>query len=197
MIEMRESGLLFRFEDETFFPIEKEKDKLATCKGHVKTCECVVYPQKGLLCDKVVFIEAKSSAPNRANCIVGKVTHDGTPIDTEHWRLLTPLDNYARDISQKFIDSFSMWHSIDTGFHNASKGLLNIPAGKKTIRSGEHPIFVLVIKGFADDWLAPVKAAIEAELRHFIRAWNIRPTALKVVNESMAREILQIDVETY
>lgn len=191
MSEMKESGLLFQFEDETYYDIETEKGNISSCKQHVMVCECVVCPINGKLKDKVVFIEAKSSAPNKANCKIGVVTNDGVEIDPEHWLLLSPLDIFARDICQKFIDSFSLWQSIHDKFHLDK---IKLPRHARKVKNGDHPIFVLVLNNFKEEWLEPVKYAIENEFRHFLHACNIKPTALKVVNHEMAREQVGLNV---
>lgn len=194
MIKLLESGMIFSFEDDSFFHIETEKNKLISCRRHVKVCECVVCPGSGRHRDKVLFIEAKSSAPNKANCKIGNVTNDSRLI-SGNWRLLTPIDVFSREICQKFIDSFSMWQSFHDGFHQPKGHKINMPPNAHKVQRGDQPLFILVLNNFNDTWLEPVKNAIEDEMRHFMQAWNISPTALKVVNQQMARDIIGLNVE--
>lgn len=194
MRELTESGMVFRFDEASFCHIEKEKDNLDVCRSHVMACEYIVCPSTGKHTGKVLFIEAKSSAPNKSNCVVGTVTNNGVEVG-RNWKLLSPLDIYARDIATKFIDSFSMWQALHYGLHPSPNAKINLPENAHKIKSGNEPVFILVINNFKDEWLDPVKYAIENELRHFMKAWNIAPTALKVVTPVMARDILAIDVE--
>lgn len=55
-------------------------------------------------------------------------------------------------------------------------------------------MFYKLIRNKRDEWLDPVKSAIETGLRHFMRAWGIRPIPPLKVNREMACGQLGLDV---
>ncbi len=53
--------------------------------------------------------------------------------------------------------------------------------------------FVLILTTAADDWLQPLNESLKISMRHFLNAWNIPDTSIKVVNPDKAK-ILKIPV---
>lgn len=191
---VEESGMKFVFEDDTCFHLEEEVEQIRSCSSHVKVVECVTVPKHGARKGVVMFIEAKTSAPNHANCVVGNVKHNGKPLEP-NWKLQTPLDCYCQDVAQKFIDSFSLWQACHLGRHEDKNGNeYKMPPFTKLIAKDDIPLFVLIISKFKVEWLQPVKDALNEELRHFMNAWNIKPTALRVLTPDLAKDLLDIDV---
>ena len=92
MIDFVESEMHFRFQDDKSFHIEKSHIYDSRLKGNgVSSVECIT-----LLRNKVVFIEAKSSAPNP----------DGSN---------EKFADYIHRIVKKFSDSLSLCESMHSG----------------------------------------------------------------------------------
>lgn len=176
MISFTESGMDFSFPRSDCFRVEEEE--IVVSKNSVKACECLA---KTTTATKTAywFIEAKSSAPKEKLCDRTKILYDGAPID-ERWSVLTNFDNFVNDICQKFEDSFSLCLAMLQGCHGTD-ALRRIPAGCRDLNN--HNVkFVLIIKGFREDWFPPLNDAIRKRLRHFLNAWNIPDIAVKTTN---------------
>lgn len=191
-VEAEESGMKFTFKSENFFPIEaliKSQQGDFDC---VKTCEWVICPRSGRMEDKILFIEAKTSAPNCNNCQPENI-HSEITLSDSNWKLLSPFDIYIREICQKFLDSYSLWQSLHDGNHETLRK--SLPGHAHKCSKQRTPVFILVIKNFKEEWLQPILDEIKKQFRHFLRVWDISPTAIKVVTPRIAEEQLHLNVK--
>ncbi|MDE5734515.1 MAG: hypothetical protein K2H83_05150 [Duncaniella sp.] len=180
MTEIHESGMIFRFPDTDCYRIESDPDVAKL--SNVKVCECVAAIKAGNK-DHIVFLEAKSSAPKEKVCRRELVVYNGATLP-DTWDIITDFDRFVSEICQKFEDSFSTFHAISRGRHGKDAAD-RLPAGCNSIDSAS-PMFVLVISGFREEWLAPLNDAIKRRLRHFLNAWKIRDTAVKTLTPAGA-----------
>lgn len=175
-LEFEESGLIFTFEESTCFRIED--DQLLSRLNGVKCCECI-----STVNNDVIFIEAKSSAPK---CIRGdrhKASYAGDSFP-ENWEIKTNFDQFIENISQKFQDSYFFLKASLDGWHGDNKkleleGMFNV--NRSNLK------FILIITPAQDSWLQNLHDAVVNKMRHFLRAWNIPDTSVKVINPLMAK----------
>lgn len=182
MISFEESGMRFNFDEGKCFLIEKD-EKLRKLIS-VKRCECV-----SQIKDLVAFIEAKTSSPKNVELDREKLSYDGKELP-DNWCLKTNFDRYIEDISAKFQDSFFFVKASLEGWHGQDK---KEELESKFKLTNRNIIFVLIIKNAEKDWLAQIKDSIVNNLRHFLKAWNISDTSVKVVNPDLA-DIIGIEV---
>lgn len=186
MITFEESGMTFSFDDGCCFRIEQDPLMKKSCKGSTNnnmSCECVA------LCkDRVCFIEAKKSAPLSVR---GELT-DRPP---QGWRIYDNLQVYWRDITKKFVDSFSALKALLEGHHgNARKSQVGLSV--KTLEFNKLQ-FVLILNlpgGFDMARFPGHQDKLKQEMRPFLNTWNIPDTSVKVVSPSLARK-MGIDVD--
>ena len=155
-----ESGMTFGpFENEKFFHLEKSK-LFRHCNG-LKTVEFIYHRKKYILW----FVEAKSSSP---------MDYSGNE------------ENYERsmkEIIQKFEDSLYLFLAglmeRKAGHEEISEGL------KKADYAKMNFIFLLILNGYQDVWLPPLKQDLEQKMKSFRTIWN---SEVIVMNDTMARE---------
>lgn len=121
-----ESGMEFTFPNDRLYHIE-QSPKFSSITGR-KTCECIVMHN-----DKIVFIEAKKSSPRKEDPV--------------------RFDEFIRDISMKFVDSFDFYCSVLIDRHKDEtmpKALRSEPLSDTEFE------FYLIINGHRPEWLPPV-----------------------------------------
>lgn len=181
MIEFDESGMRFSLDNDNCF--RAERHPLAT-RGYktstqnLKACEFISY-----INGRHVFVEAKSSAPQKRNGSVDDLMLNGKPMP-ENW---TAYDNYTtflRDITKKFVDSYTILRAIREGHHGqAEKDGLHLP--DKPVDNGLIE-FVLILNIRDDagnvvrDAFANLKDALTNEMRPFLNVWRISSASVKV-----------------
>lgn len=183
MISFEESGMKFKFHEDKCFRIEK--DTIINRLNSVKCCECVSQVK-----DFVVFLEAKSSAPKKEEVDCKRISYNGDVIP-ERWSIMTRFDQYIDEIARKFQDSFFFVKAALEGWHGQDK--------KKELESkfkltNRNINFLLIIKNAEKNWLPDIKDGLVNHLRHFIKAWNIKDTSIKVVNQELAA-IIGIEIQ--
>lgn len=154
MVTFEESGMKFSFAEDGVYRIEKS---VLLSNVQMKATECVVSMQ-----DKLVFIEAKTSAP-----------HPQTRED---------FDVYIQDIIGKFSDSIQFLNAVRLR-HEEEK--LPEQVYGKDLKEAKYT-FVLIIKNHEMSWLPPVSDALKSSMRHVLTLWNVPDKCLKVMNEKMA-----------
>ena len=121
-----ESEMEFTFPNDRLYHIERSP-KFSSITGR-KTCECIVMHN-----DKIVFIEAKKSSPRKEDPV--------------------RFDEFIRDISMKFVDSFDFYCSVLVDRHKDEtmpKALRSEPLSETEFE------FYLIINGHRPEWLPPV-----------------------------------------
>ena len=156
MVTFEESGMTFSFEEDKMYRIEKS-GLLADVQ--LKATECVVS-----MSDKLVFIEAKTSAPR--------------PQSKEDF------DVYIQDITDKFADSVKFLNAVMLR-HQEEK--LPKQIADKNLKEVKYS-FVLIIKKHELSWLPPVSDALKSGMRNVLKLWNVPDVSLKVMNERMAMD---------
>lgn len=154
MITFEESSMKFSFEEDKVYRIEKSK---LLGDVHLKATECVVSMN-----DKLVFIEAKTSAPR--------------PQTKEDF------DTYISDITEKFADSIEFLNAVLLRHSEESLPERVVDKDLKQVKYS----FVLIIKKHELSWLPPVSDALKSSMRHVLKLWNVNDASLKVMNERMA-----------
>ena len=156
MVTFEESGMTFSFEEDKMYRIEKS-GLLADVQ--LKATECVVS-----ISDKLVFVEAKTSAPR--------------PQSKEDF------DVYIQDITDKFADSVKFLNAVMLR-HQEEK--LPKQIADKNLKEVKYS-FVLIIKKHELAWLPPVSDALKSSMRNVLNLWNVPDVSLKVMNERMAMD---------
>lgn len=155
---IEESGMAFGdFKEDHLFYIEKSNQYQNINDKAVSSVEFVLYREYG---NKLMFIEAKKSAPNPES------SHEN-------------FEKFVNEISKKFIDSFLLYERVILD-KSLTKKFENIDY------NGCDILCILVINGFNKEWLSPIKDAIERELRIrtvLLKMWDIN---VLVINEEQA-----------
>lgn len=152
MIDFEESGMRFQFTVEKSFHVEKSEVYDKRLNGHgVCSVECIT-----LRGEKVLFIEAKSSAPNP---------------DTASERFF----DYIRGIVRKFQDSLSLCEAIHSNLWSGkeigdelAERLWNCP----------KIVFVLIIQHHKKEWLREVQDGLTHEMNALLKIWRAEVIAI-------------------
>lgn len=155
-----ESGMTFGpFNDSQIFYIEKSK-MLKRCNG-IKSVEFIYHKKKTVL----MFVEAKSSSP---------IKRSGN---------MDEYEAFLDEIIQKFTDSFHLYMAgllkRKSGHEEISEELMKADYEKMRF------VFVLIINGHEETWLAPLIEDLKRMMKHFCKIWN---SELVVMNDTIARE---------
>lgn len=156
MVTIQESGMTFGpFQNDQIYQVEKAEAYKSLGQG-VKVVEFIYKQQKK---NRLFFIEAKSSSPK--------------PVREN-------FERYIEDIAEKFNHSFSLWFTLNLGLRNdnVSQNILNVPIEAHVFR------FILVINGHKEEWLPPIKAALERKMMADIKIWKHE---IIVINDEQAR----------
>ena len=156
MVSVKESGMVFGpYPKNSIFEIEHSDEYIALGDG-LKAVEFIYRPKKNSL----FFVEAKSSSPRPETL---------------------DFDEYIKDISEKFVNSFNYWMSVRAG---RRKGDFSNALLKDEIADQRY-VFVLVINGHEISWLPPVMEGLKRKLRAEIKIWN---QDVVVYNDTLALE---------
>lgn len=98
-----------------------------------------------------------------------------------------PLDVYVKEICNKFVNALTLFIAIHIKRH--SKGDSELSEDFKQVDlSRVRFVFVLVIKDCKEEWLLPIKEALNKALRPTISTWNLLLPSILVLNEDLARK---------
>lgn len=167
MITINESDMEFgTFQKEKVFRMEDSRLQHSFGEG-VKTVEFVLLKDR----DKLLFVEAKKSCPNRDNRYENKGKTE-------------KFEGYFSDISDKFVDSLQMMLNIFLDRRTVNLDEVGSHITDEKIYSILKFRFVLVVKNAVDiAWLAGPKEELEARLLRWKKLWNIE---VIVLNEELA-----------
>jgi hypothetical protein len=113
----------------------------------------------------VWIIEAKSSTPKSTN--------------------QPSFDDFIEEIREKFINTLTLSVAICLQRHLTCEEL---PHSFQMLDLKETGFkLILVIKEAQEEWLPPFQDALKKSLHSTIRTWNLSPTCVVVLNETMAR----------
>lgn len=159
MIQVRESNMLFEFEEDQIFPIENSQLHTEIGEG-IKSVEFVVSLKE----QEFAFIEAKSSSP--------QPTKDNQE----------KFDTFIKDVSDKFVHAFNMFlTAILHRYHDEA-----IPTNFLEMNKEAAVFkFILIIKGHRMEWLQPLQDAFSKHLLYHRKIWG---SHVVVMNEELARD---------
>lgn len=163
---IKESNMEFgEFASEDVFQMEHSKLHASFGDG-IKTVEFVLLKDD----NKILFVEAKTTCPNRDNRY-------------ESEEKAEKFEEYFEDISDKFIDSLQMMLNAYLQRNKYVDGIGN-NLMKQGICSKVKFCFVLVIKNADnEEWLAGPKEELEMRLLRWRKLWNVN---IAVLNEKLA-----------
>lgn len=164
MLVFEESGMKFSFEEDKSFYIEKSEPYASLRGKGIAVVECLTLKalKKGVC---VLFIEAKTSAPNPKN-------HEGMA-----------FKQFIDEIAKKFLDSLLICSAIHSGVQ-AVEG--NVVLGTKLQRclySCPKIQFILIIKNHQEEWCNSVQDALQKRLHALLKIWKAE---VIVINEVQA-----------
>lgn len=154
MMTINESGMVFGpFNEKQVYQIEKAEAYTSLGKG-VKAVEFIYRKNK----DKLFFVEAKKSSPMPSS---------------------QDFSAFIEDIAEKFLHSFNLWLTLKLNLRKDSSAdkVLAVSVESQAI------CFVLVINGHEEEWLPPIKAALERKMMAEIKIWH---SAIIVLNDKLA-----------
>ncbi|HEY8909467.1 MAG TPA: hypothetical protein VIM51_04185 [Desulfosporosinus sp.] len=163
-VTIEESGMTFGpFSEEQIFYVEKS-DIYNKLQNGLPIAEfLLIQPDKNLL----LVVEAKSSSPNPSNM-----------------KSQLQFDEFITEISRKLLNAFALGLTLCLGRHvdnidELSNSFQEIDYASVTI------LFLLVINGHKDEWLAPVNEALQRELKDVSKIW---PLKVITINEKAAKK---------
>lgn len=167
MMLIEESNMQFFVDEQRVLQVEKNS-YLQKAQG-VMACEFISWNND----DNVVcLVEAKTSSPKPNNG------------NADYKKRLPYFTECVRD---KFVNSFQTFVAAKVGrFAEPNQVELNATAQSLDLSTTKFK-FYLVIKNHKLDWLAPVNDLLQQKMHPFLTCWNIRSTAVKVLNEDLAR----------
>lgn len=156
-----------KFDETDLFHIENSKIYKALGSG-IKTVEFVLKYDE----NSIVFLEAKKSCPNAANCNESKEKEQ-------------KFEEYYSSITEKFIASLQIYlAAILDKFQNSEE----VGDRLRTVNSMKdiQLKFILVVKNAEDiTWLAGPLAELKARLLQIRKIWGVE---IAVLNEELAGE---------
>lgn len=168
MIAFEESGMVFSFDEQRLFYIEKSElySKVLNAKG-ISVVECVISRPINNA-EAAILIEAKQSAPNPEGQ-GGKAR----------------FQEFIQEISHKFIHSVSICYAILHHVQIVEES--KYPMGEmitEHLRDTPNIIFLLIVKQHTKEWCIPLQEALNQKLKRMQTIWH---TQVLVLNEEMAR----------
>lgn len=166
MIEIEESGMFFRFEDDKVFKIEKcalYQDEISRCGA--KIAEMVAIDRR----NRFLVIEAKSSSPQP----------DGKTNEK--------LEEFIDAIVEKFENTLQLFHAMLLNYHGKTH-LEAVPANMVNIIQCGAPAIqlVLVINGHRREWMGPVQDMLTKKTAILCRVWRSKAVA---INDAKAKDL--------
>lgn len=159
MIQVKESGMTFEFNEDQIFVIEKS-DLHSKIGNGIKTVEFIVCLRE----NELAFVEAKSSSP--------KPIKENKEI----------FENFISDITEKFEHSFNLYLSTILRRYNTHE--IHTKFFSIDYKSVKFK-FILIIKGHEIEWLQPLSDALYRSLLYHNRIWK---SSIILLNEQMAKE---------
>lgn len=164
MLEFKESGMRFQFSEKKTFYIEKTALYDTDLRSYgVSAVECVT-----LYGEKVLFIEAKMSAPNPESA------------GGENLRF------YIQGIVKKFYDSLSLCCAIQSEVW-AGESI----GGELVEKLSRKPeiVFVLIINKHKKEWSAPVQDRLQRDMRGLLKIWRANVIVINA-EQALAKHLI-------
>ena len=160
MLTLTESGMEFGpFNGSDVYHVEKCITYMSLNEP-VKIAEFLLY-RPGKRSDKILAIEAKTSAPNPTN--------------------KGDYDSYVFDISEKLKNAFSLMWAVRFGRHGDYPTTFPEKFRQLNYSVAEFR-FVVVVRNHQLDWLAPLQDSLKQTLAPFCRVWGIKGAPIAVLN---------------
>ena len=148
----------------------------------------------------VWMIEAKKSSPNpkthgkleeRMNEVSKKLNSNSSEYSDAQVEDICikltphPLDIYVGEICYKFVNALTLFTAIHLGRHGNGTSELS-DSLKQIDLANVRFVFVLVINNCKEEWLPPIKEALDKALRPITKTWNLVAPNVLVLNKDMA-----------
>jgi len=170
-ITFTESGMRFGpFEENQVFHIEKSSLYRSLGEG-IKTVEFVWLHTVQDRRPRFWIVEAKSSSPR--------------PQSEQDF------ESFLVEIREKWVNSLSLTWSAILGRHGSSTNLPEAFFNNSLVDLDVK--LVLVIRGHKPDWLAPLRDALNRELRSTVKTLALGSSSVFVLNEDMAHRYGLLD----
>lgn len=164
MLEFEESGMRFQFPEKKTFYIEKTAPYDTKLRSYgISSVECVT-----LYHEKVLFIEAKTSAPNPESAGGEK------------------LSSYIQGIVKKFYDSLSLCCAIQSEVWTGES--IGGELVKKLSRKPEI-VFVLIINKHKREWSASVQDRLQQDMRGLLKIWQAHVIVINA-EQALAKHLI-------
>ncbi|MBT8420245.1 MAG: hypothetical protein KJO08_05205 [Gammaproteobacteria bacterium] len=165
-----ESGMNFGpFQEGYCFPIERSEIYRGIGPG-VKVAEFLLLRTSAEKKPPVIWVvEAKSSTPRP---------------ETQ-----PNFDEFIDEIRLKLTNAMSLWLAARLGRHSQAE--LSEPF-KRVEPDNMDFRLVLVVNHHPDRWLKPLQEALVRALHPVVKTWALSPTAVKVINGAIARDLMLI-----
>lgn len=161
-----ESGMTFGpFPDGHCFRIETSKTYLKVQDG-VPIAE-FLYLHTVAEKKYIYIVEAKSSTPRPTT--------------------QPEFDAFIADIAEKLKNALMLTLATGLGRHPESRHELETPFMELDLAQ-TNLFFVLIVNGHRDDWLPPLRDALNKKLHSVVKTWALTPSAVVVLNDRLARE---------
>ena len=171
MITFTESGMNFSYEEQNTFYIEKSELYETSLRNHqVSSVECItVRVQHDRR--KVLFIEAKTSAPN-PNGLKGR------------WR----FEEFVEELCVKFRHSLAMCYAILHDVHSIEDGTSHNMGAvlRSSLETQPQILYVVIIQKHEPSWCNGLQEALHIALTSMRSIWKIQ---VVVINEESARSV--------
>ncbi len=97
------------------------------------------------------------------------------------------FDEFISEIRVKLLNTFSLCLALCLHRHLDAPNELPMLFRQLNLSTVDFR-FVLVINGHREAWLVPLEEALSKALHATLRTWNVRPPAVVVLNDALARE---------
>lgn len=164
MIEFVESGMTFSFTDSDAFHIEKCPAYL-TMQKNLKICECIaVRPEQ----KQLLLLEAKSSFSNPELYIEN-------------------FDKNVTDITQKVINTLLLYYGLLLNRPYKEGSTLPPALRRDSFCNNQYKIIpVLIINNFQEEWIPPVKDALNNAIKKLFFSKLLLLEDMQVLTKEMA-----------
>lgn len=117
--------------------------------------------------NKLTIVEAKKSSPR--------------PNNQENF------ESFLAEISAKLSNTFHFWLSLRLNRHPAYFNELPAKFQSVDISTAKFQL-ILVINEHKEEWLPPIKDALNQKMKAFSKIWNFTPNPVMVINHEWARQ---------
>lgn len=162
-----ESNMTFGpYPDGRCFHLEKSQTYIKIQHG-VKMAEFLYLSMENGKPPEIWVVEAKSSSPRPET--------------------LPNFDTFIIDVREKLVNAFSLvWASC---LKRDQQSYAELPEPFKILDLSQIEVrFILVIKGYPEDWLVPIQDALNMALQATRKTWFLSSTLVAVINDQRAKQ---------